>query len=134
MSYNDQRAYIGPQTLAAQNAVASSSGAIVAGGTTALLPSAEATFICSIGMVVSATPTTPPAGVKPFVVVGTTTTTGPTAVAQSSGSSAVSSFIPSVAVAAGSSFTVGFVCTGTAAATETIGAATLIIGVGPQYV
>lgn len=140
MAYTDVRSYIGPFTIAAQNAVSTASGAIVAGGTTQLLPASEATFLCSIAGVVSATPTTPPAGVKFFVVVGTNTTTGQitpspaSTLAQSSASSAYNTFIPSVALAGGSAFTIGLVCTGTASATETIGATSVIVGLAPQFV
>lgn len=140
MSYTDVRSYIGPFTLAAQNAICTASGQIIAGGTTQLLPVSEATFLCSIAGVVSATPTTPPAGVKFFVVVGTNTTTGQitpspaSTLAQSSASAAYNTFIPSVALAGGSAYTIGLVCTGTASATETIGASTVIVGVAPQFV
>src|SRR5690348_7218019 len=134
MSYDDKRSYIGPTSIAAQNCVSTASGAIVAGATVNLLPIAEASFIVSIGAVVTATPTTPPGGVKPFIVVGTTTTTGATAIAQSSASSAMNTFSTPIAVSSGSVFTIGLVSTGTASATETFGATTFIIGLAPQFV
>jgi hypothetical protein len=136
MGYDGARAYIGPATLAAQNIVATASGQIVAGATTSLVPVAEASFIVSIAGVASATPTTPPGGVTFFVLVGTSTTTSvmKTAYAQSSGSSGFGTFVPPVAVAQGSAFQVGIVSTGTASATETAAATTLIIGLAPQFV
>lgn len=139
MAYTDIRSYLGG-TIAAQNVVSTASGAIVAGATTLLLAANEPTFICSVGGVVTATPTAPPAGVKFFVVVGTSTTTGAatpapaSTLAQSSGSGAYNTFIPSVALTGGQPFTVGLVSTGTASATETIGATTVNVGLSPQYV
>jgi len=137
LSYDDKRAYVGAPSaaIAAQNIVSTASGAIVAGGTlSALLPVAEASFICSVAAVVTATPSSPPAGVKPYILIGTNTTTGATSFAQSSGSSGVCTFVPAVAVAAGSTFQIGLVATGTASATETAGAVNLVVGLGPQYV
>lgn len=135
MAYNDFRSYIN-SSLAAQNIIATASGQIVAGGTVALLPIAEATFICSVAGVATATPSAPPAGATFFVLVGTNTTTSvmKAAYAQSSASSGYGTFIPPVSVAAGSAFSVGIVATGTASATETAAATTLIVGVAPQYV
>lgn len=135
MAYDNVRSYIN-SSLAAQNIVATASGQIVAGGTVALLPIAEATYICSVAGVASATPTAPPAGVTFFVLVGTATSTSTmkVAYAQSSASSGYGTFIPPVAVAAGSAFSVGVVATGTASATETAAATTLIVGVAPQFV
>lgn len=134
MAYNDVRSYVGPTSLSAQNLVATASGQVVAGGTTNLLPNAEATFICSIGAIVTATPSNFPAGVVPYVVIGTTTTTGKTAIAQSSGSGAINTFVPPLALTAAQGFTLGVVGTGTASATETFAATTFIIGLAPQFV
>lgn len=136
MAYDGERSYLSaPITIAAQNAVSTASGAIVAGATlSALLAAAEATQIVSIVGVVTATPTTPPGGVKPFVVVGTTTTTGATAIPQSSASSALNTFTVPIALAAAGVFQIGLVCTGTANATETIGATNLWVGLAPQFV
>lgn len=136
MSYDDRRSYIGPATLAAQNIVSTASGAIVAGATVSLLPVAEASFITSVGGVASATPSTPPAGVKFFVLVGTSTTTASMTIAyaQSSASSGFGTFVPAIAVAAGSAYSVGLVATGTASATETAAATTFIVGLAPQFV
>jgi hypothetical protein len=141
MSYNDTRVYVGTATLAAQNVVMTASGAIAPGtAVTGIFPVAEATFLCSITGVVTATPSSFPAGVRPYVIVGTTTSTGQVSVAptstlaQSSGSSAFATFVPSIALAAGSSFTVGLVAVGTASATQTLGATTLIPVVAPQFV
>ena len=135
MAYDSIRSYLGTFTMAAQNAVSTASGAIVAGTATVVnIPIAEPTWLCSVAGVVTATPSSFPAGVKPFVVIGTTTATGPTAIAQSSGSSAYSTFVPSVAIPSGSVITVGLVSTGTASATQTIGATTVVVGIGPQFV
>lgn len=139
--YNDFRSYLGTATLAAQNVVMTASGAVAPGTSVSpSFPVAEPTFLCSIAGVVTATPSSFPAGVRPYVIVGTTTTTGnvanaPTGTfAQSSNSSAFATFIPAVALAGGSSFTIGLVAVGTASATQTLGATTLIAGIGPQYV
>ena len=141
MAYNDVRSYIGTATLAAQNVVMTASGAIAPGtAVTGIFPVAEATFLCSIAGVVTATPASFPAGVRPYAVIGTTTSTGqivtaPTGTfAQSSGSSAFATFIPPVALGAGSAFTLGLVAVGTASATQTLGATTLVPCVAPQYV
>ena len=136
MAYNDFRSYVGaPVTIAAQNIIATASGQIVAGATlTALLPVAEATYVCSVAGVVTATPSTPPAGVKPYILSGTTTSTGTVAFAQSSASSGVCTFSPPVALSSGSTFQVGLVATGTASATQTAGAISLVVGVAPQFV
>lgn len=141
MAYNDVRAYLGTVTLAAQNVVMTASGAVAPGtATTASIPVAEATFLCSIAGVVTATPSSFPAGVRPYVLVGTSTTTGNIALgatgtfAQSSNSSAYATFIPPVALAAGSVFNIGLVAVGTANATQTLGATTFVAGVAPQFV
>jgi hypothetical protein len=141
MAYNDVRSYLGTATLAAQNVVMTASGAVAPGtAVSGIFPVAEATFLCSIAGVVTATPSSFPAGVRPYAIVGTTTSTGQVAnaptgtFAQSSGSSAFATFIPSIALAAGSSFTIGLVAVGTASATQTLGATTLLPGVAPQYV
>jgi len=134
MAYDSIRSYLGTFTMAAQNAVSTASGAIVAGASPVTnIPIAEPTWLCSVAGVVTATPPSFPAGVKPYVVVGTTTSTGTTAFAQSSGSSAYSTFVPSVAIPSGI-ISVGLVSTGTASATQTIGATTVIVGIGPQFV
>jgi hypothetical protein len=135
MAYNDQRSYFGTTSLAAQNVVMTASGAIAAGtASSAIVLTGEATFLCSITGFVTATPGSFPAGVKPYVIVGGSTFTGQTAYAQSSASSAVSTFLPSVALAAASQVSVGLVATGTASATQTLGGIALLLGVGPQYV
>jgi len=136
MSYNDERSYIN-FTLAAQNIVSTASNAVVAGATVALLPIAEPTYICSVAGVATANVASlPAANGRFFVVVGTNTTTGGLTVpyAQSSASSGMSTFIPPVFCAAGSAFTVGLICTGTASATESACATTGVVGLGPQYV
>lgn len=132
MAYDGDRSYISA-SIAAGNVVSTASGAVAASSTSVLLPAAEATFIVSIGAVVTATPSNPPAGVKPYVVIGTTTTTGATSIAQSSASAAFISF-SNLALTQGQPFTVGLVGTGTASATETAGAVNLTIGLAPQFV
>lgn len=135
MAYNDQRSYFGTTSLAAQNVVMTASGAIAAGtASSANVLTGEATFLCSITGNVTATPSSFPAGVKPYVIIATTTYTGQNAYAQSSGSCAVSSFNPPVPLPAASLVSVGLVATGTASATQTLGATALLLGVGPQYV
>jgi len=111
------------------------SGAIAPGtAVTGNIVVGEATFLCSITGVVTATPASFPAGVKPYVIVGTTTSTGQIAIAQSSASGAVSTFNPPVALPAASFITVGLVATGTASATQTLGGTSLLVGVNPQFV
>lgn len=140
MSYDGARSYIGTATLAAQNVVMTASGAVAPGtAVTGLFPVAEPTFLCSIGGVVSATPGSFPAGVRPYVIIGTATSTGTVSLgltgtfAQSSGSGAFATFVPNLAIGAGGSFVVGLVAVGTASATQTLGATTLIAGVSPQF-
>lgn len=106
-------------------------------GTTSLtnLPTAEPTFICSIAAMPTGASTC--GQVKPYVVTGTTTTTGgafsPAIV--TSGTGAYSTFIPPVAIAGGAGIqTLGLVATGTASATQTLAALNLAVGVGPQFV
>jgi hypothetical protein len=141
MAYDNVRSYIGPIAIAAQNIIATASGQIVAGATvSAQIPIAEPTFLVSLAAVVGATPTTPPAGVKLFAVIGSGTSTGQATpapagtLAQATGSSAYNTFIPAVAIPGGSFITVGLVATGTASATETAGAISFIVGLAPQYV
>jgi len=68
MSYDDRRSYLGTATLAAQNVVMTASNAVAPGtATTANFPIAEATFLCSIAGVLTATPSNFPAGVRPYV-------------------------------------------------------------------
>lgn len=137
MGYNDSRAYVGTFTLAAQNVVMTASGAIAAGTTSVTnVPVGESTYLVSVSGVVTATPSSFPAGVKPYVVVGTTTSTGATAFVQTTASSACSTFNPPVSLGGvgGNIATIGLVATGTASATQTLGAITLIAGLSPQYV
>src|SRR5579863_5447077 len=135
MSYDDRRSYLGTATLAAQNVVMTASNAVAPGtATTANFPIAEATFLCSIAGVLTATPSNFPAGVRPYAVINNSagaaqsTSTGqivtsPTGTfGQASGSSAFATFIPSVALAAGVSIGLGLVAVGTASATQTLGA------------
>jgi len=133
MAYDAERSYTWG-TLAAQNVVMTASGAIAPGTAVTIAPVAEATFLCSVAGAVTATPSSFPAGVKPYVIVGTSTTTGATAIVQASGSGAVSTFVPSIALAAGTPFSIGLVATGTASATQTLGATSFIAGLAPQYV
>lgn len=133
MAYDGDRSYV-TSSLGAGNVVSTASGAIAASSTTVLLPSAEATFIVSIGAVVTATPSSFPAGVKPYVVIGTTTTTGGTSIPQSSASSALNTFNPPLALTQAQPYTIGLVGTGTASATETAGAVTFLVGLAPQFV
>jgi hypothetical protein len=135
MAYDSVRVYLGTSSLAAQNVVMTASGAIAPGtAVTGNIIVGEATFLCSITGFVTATPSSFPAGVKPYVIVGTTTSTGQTAIAMSSASAAVSAFNPPVALPAASAITIGLVSTGTASATQTLGGMSLLIGVGPQFV
>lgn len=135
MAYNDSRSYLGTSSLAAQNVVMTASGQVAAGtASTAGILTGEATFLCSITGYVTATPSSFPAGVKPYVIVSATTYTGLTAFAQSSGSASVSTFLPSVPLPAASFFAVGLVATGTASATQTLGGVALLPGLAPQYV
>lgn len=137
--YDDQRSYL-YGSLAAQNVVMTASGAIAPGTAVQLFSVAEATFLCSIAGVVTATPSSFPAGVRGYVIVGTTTTTAQVAnlptntIAQSTGSAAFGTFVPSVPIAAGTPFNVGLVAVGTASATQTLGGTILTVGIGPQYV
>jgi hypothetical protein len=137
MPYDGVRPYIGTFTLAAQNVVMTASGA-VAIGTTSLtnIPTGEATFLASICGLVTATPSAFPAGVKPYVVTvqGTTTATftGATALVQTTLSNAASAFNPPVPLP-GYIAVLGLVATGTASATQTLAATTLLVGIGPQY-
>lgn len=135
MSYDGVRSYLGTSSLAAQNVVMTASGAIAPGtAVTGNIVVGEATFLVSITGVVTATPSSFPAGVKPYVISGTTTSTGALAIAQSSASGAVSTFNPPVALPASSFITVGLVATGTASATQTLGGTSLLLGVAPQFV
>jgi hypothetical protein len=135
MAYNDQRAYLGTTSLAAQNVVMTASGQIAPGTTTSAgVLTGEATFLCSITGYLTATPANFPAGVKPYAIIGTQTFTGQNAFAQSSASSAVSSFSPTPPIPAASFFSVGLLGTGTASATQTLGATALLVGIGPQFV
>jgi hypothetical protein len=137
MPYDGVRSYIGTFTLAAQNVVMTASGA-VAIGTTSLtnIPTGEATYIASICGLVTATPSAFPAGVKPYIVTvnGTTTATatGATAFVQTTLSNASSVFNPPAAVS-GNIAVLGLVATGTASATQTLAATTLLVGLGPQF-
>lgn len=140
MAYNDQRAYIGTASLAAQNAVFTASGAIAAGTTAAIFFTSEPTYICSIAGYISSAASSFPSTVKFYVLVGTNTTTGQItpspagAVLQTNSTASFNTFNPPVAVAGGSVFSVGMVATGTASATQTLSAIQIIAGVGPQYV
>lgn len=136
MAYNDQRSYIGTGTLAAQNVVSTASGAIVV-GTTSLtnLPTAEPTFLCSVAAMPTSATTC--GQVKPYAIIGGSTYTGgpflPAIV--TSGTGAFSTFIPSIAIAGGAGIvTLGIVATGTASATQTLGALNVAVGVAPQFV
>lgn len=132
MSYDGERAYLGTFSLAAANVIGTASGQVVAATTTLNCPIPEATFLCSIAAFVTATPTAPPAGVKPFIVSGTTTTTGSTALTVSSASFAQNTFIPNVSVASGA-LSIGLVQTSTVSGTMTAPGVLLVLSFAPQY-
>ena len=143
MAYDNVRSYLGTSTIAAQAVTSTASGQVVAGATvTASIPVAEPTFLVSIaGITTSAAAGSSLAGVKYFVVVGTATTTAghstaPTGtLAQSSNSSAFGTFTAPVALAGGSTFTLGLVGTATiSASTNTLLGVALNPGLAPQYV
>jgi hypothetical protein len=140
MAYNDQRSYLSTSSLAAQNGTFTASGAIAAGTSVATFWNSEPTYICSIASYVASAASSFPAGVVPYVVVGTTTTTGQVTqgatgfILQTSSKAAYCTFIPPVALAAATPFTVGLVGTGTASATQTFSAVQQIVGIAPQYV
>jgi len=137
MAYDDKRAYVGTFTLAAQNVVMTASGAI-APGTTSItnVPAGESTYLVSVCGVVTATPSAFPAGVRAYAVVGTATSTGTGFITQTTASGFVCTFIPPVALGSvgGNVATIGLVATGTASATQTLAATTLIAGFAPQFV
>lgn len=140
MAYNDVRSYIGTSSLAAQNGTFTASGAIAAGTAVATFFTSEPTFICSVAGYVTAAASSFPGTVKFYVVVGTNTTTGQItpspagAVLQTNSTASMNTFIPSVAIAGGTVFTVGMVATGTASATQTLSAIQMFVGVAPQFV
>ena len=140
MAYNDFRCGFGTSSLAAQNVVMTASGAIAPGtAVSGVFLTAEPGWLCSIAGYVTATPSSFPAGVKFYVVVGTATSTGLATspggtLAQSSASSAFNTFIPPVALAAAQPFTVGLVATGTASATQTLAGTQLAAFGAPQFV
>jgi hypothetical protein len=134
MAYDGVRSYLGTTSLAAQNVVMTASGAIAPGtAVSGVIVVGEATFLVGITGYVTATPGSFPAGVKPYVIVGTTTSTGANAFAQSSASAALSSFNPPVALPAASGITIGLVATGTANATQTLGGTSFLLSVAPQF-
>jgi len=133
MAYDGDHSFLGTFSLAAANVVSTASGQVVAATTVlSYIPIPEATFLCSIAFVPTATPSSPPAGVKPFILSGTTTTTGSTAITVTSGAFTQNTFIPNVSVAAGV-ITIGLVQTGTASGTGTAPGGTFILSLGPQY-
>ena len=140
MAYDSIRPVLGTSSLAAQNVVMTASGAIAPGTTvTAVMLGADATFLCSIAGYVTATPANFPAGVRPYVIVGTTTYTSTgiasAYLAQSSASSGLFTFSsPGVALSSAQAYTIGLVATGTASATQTLGATLLTVGAGPQFI
>lgn len=140
MAYDGVRSYLGTSSLAAQNVVMTASGAIAPGTAVATHFSAEPTFICSIAGYVTAAASSFPAGVRYYVVVGTSTSTGLATpspagfVLQTASTASLSTFVPPVAVGGATVFTVGLVSTGTASATQTLSAIQTVIGVAPQYV
>lgn len=132
MSYNDQRAYLNA-AVAAQNVVATASGQVVTNANVQYFTVGEATYICSIAGVITATPSAPPSAVK-YAILSGTTTLGSITPGQTVGTGAFSTISPSVALGSGSVLTLSIVATGTASATETAGAIYLALGIGPQYV
>lgn len=135
MSYDGVRSYLGTSSLAAQNVVMTASGAVAPGtAVTGVIVVGEPTFLVGITGFTTATPSAFPAGVKPYIISGTTTSTGNNAYAQSSASCAYSTFSPPIALPGNSSITVGLVATGTASATQTLGGTSFLLSVGPQYV
>lgn len=140
MAYDGERSYVGLNVLtllAAASVVCTASGQIVVSTTNlSNIPVGEPTFLVSISGICTATPSTPPAGIKPFVVVAGSTFTGQNALSVTSGTGVVSTFNPPVAVSAagGGITTMGLVQTGTAVATQTAPATSFIFGLAPQFV
>lgn len=132
MAYNDVRAYL-TGTLAATALTATASNHVVTVANAIYLPIAEATFVVSAAVAITASPSSQ-AGTIKYAVLSGTTTIGTVTVAQTAGSSAMTTFSTPVAVGSGSALTVSVIGTGTASATETAGAVWLAIGLAPQYV
>ena len=132
MAYDNVRSYL-DSTIAAQNVIATASGQVVTVASAAFYPIAEATFVCSIAGVITATPSNFPATCK-YAVLSGTTTIGSITPTQAVGSSAFATIVPPVAVAQAGVLTVSIVSTGTASATETAGAISLSVGLAPQFV
>lgn len=132
MAYDGVRSYL-TYNLAAQNIIATASNHVVTDANTIYIPVAEATFVCSLAGVITATPSNVAATVK-YAVLSGTTTIGTITPAQTAGSSAFSTFVPPVAVGSGGALTISVIGTGTASATETTGAINLAVGIAPQYV
>jgi hypothetical protein len=134
MAYDGVRSYLGTSSLAAQNVVMTASGAIAPGtAVSGVIVVGEPTWLVGITGYVTATPSAFPAGVKPYVIVGTTTSTGNNAYAQSSASCAYSTFNPPIALPGNSGITLGLVATGTANATQTLGGTSFLLSVAPQF-
>jgi hypothetical protein len=132
MAYNDLRAYTDSQP-AALNMICTGSSQVMTGTVNTFMLTNEPTFIVSIAAGVTATPTGFPAGVKYYVVAGTTTI-GSVSPTQAAGSGALSLINPPVAVGSATLLTSFVVATGTASATQTAGAVYLQVGMAPQFV
>lgn len=132
MAYDGVRSYLNVN-LAAQNIIATASNHVVTDANTVYIPVGEATFICSLAGVITASPSNVASTIK-YAVLSGTTTIGTIAPLQTAGSSAFSTFVPPVAVGSGSALTISVIGTGTASATETAGGINIAVGVAPQYV
>jgi hypothetical protein len=132
MGYTDDRSYINA-AVAAQNVVSTASAAVVTSTNVQYFIAAEATFLCSIAGVITATPSSPPSTVK-YAILSGTTTLGSITPGQTVGTGAFSTVVPPVAISSGGILTLSIVSTGTASATETAGAIYIVLGLAPQFV
>jgi hypothetical protein len=135
MSYDDKRSYFSG-VLAAQNIIHTASGHVATSTLNAVvIPTCEPTTIVSFAVVTTASSANQPASLKYVLLQTNTTTIGATGVnAGTLNAVSTGTFLPGVAVPAGTWLNIVAIGTGTASATETASAVNFIVGCAPQYV
>ena len=135
MAYDGARSYISG-VITAQNIISTASNHVcTATLNSVVFPINEPTFVCSIAMICTASSGTQINKATYLLLQSNTTTIGSISIAtQTLNMVSTATFLPPIAVPAGTWLNMRAMGTGTASETNTASAQNFIIGLAPQYV
>jgi hypothetical protein len=135
MAYDGARSYISG-VITAQNIISTASNHVcTATLNSVVFPISEPTFLCSIAMICTASSAAQINLAKYLILQTNTTSIGSISIAtQTLNMVSTATFLPPVALPAGTWINLLAMGTGTASATYTASAQNFIIGLAPQYV